>query len=95
VETIMLDTIASLKGTIKEDEVERVKNKLATSLTLQGENPGGRMRGLGTDWCYTQTYEPLDEKLSKIMAVTVADLEALLAAWPFHQPTLVRLGPKP
>jgi len=93
VEQILLATIASLRDSIDPGEVERVKNKLATQITLQGENPAGRMRGLGSDWCYLQTYEPLDEKLQKIMAVTPDDLTNLQTTYPFTTPTIVRLGP--
>jgi predicted Zn-dependent peptidase len=94
VEKILIDTIDRYAAKIDPDEIERAKNKLATQATLQGENPGGRMRGLGNQWTYLGEYTPLSVELERIMAVSVADIEKLLRDMPFAPKTIVRLGPK-
>jgi predicted Zn-dependent peptidase len=93
VETILTDTIEQFATAIDDDELERVKNKLATAVTLQSESPAGRMRGLGQQWTYLGQYTPLEEELARITAVTKADLIALCRDFPFTPRTTLRLGP--
>ncbi|MCC7191331.1 MAG: insulinase family protein [Phycisphaeraceae bacterium] len=94
VEKILLETIDNYVNSIDSAEIERAKNKLATQATLEGENPAGRMRGLGSQWTYLGEYLPLAEELQRIKAVSEADIKALIADWPFKPRTVVRLGPK-
>ena len=94
VEKILLQTIDSFAGSIREDEVERAKHKLATSAVVSGENPSGRMRALGGNWLYLKQYLTLDEELARLMAVTPADVQQVLKEHVFADRTLVRLGPK-
>ncbi|HEX7009257.1 MAG TPA: pitrilysin family protein [Phycisphaeraceae bacterium] len=94
VEAKLLETIDRLGEAIDPDEVERVKNKLATQVTLQGESPGGRMRELGTRWLYLDSYATLEEELEQVMAVTVDDLHQLIQTYPFQPRAIVRLGPR-
>lgn len=93
VESVLLKTLDGYAGNIDAEEIERAKNKLATSAILQEESPGGRMRGLGMQWMYLQEYIPLDEQLRRLMAVTVADVRELVEREPFKPRTIVRLGP--
>jgi hypothetical protein len=44
------------KHDLKDDEVERAKNKIASSLVLGGEIPSGRMRSIGGQWIYNKEY---------------------------------------
>lgn len=94
VEKILLKTIDSFAGSIREDEVERAKHKLATAAVVSGENPAGRMRALGGNWLYLQKYLTLDEELARLTAVTANDLSRVLKEHSFSDRTLVRLGPK-
>ena len=93
VEQKLAQTIDRFADDVQADEVERAKNKLATQATLQGENPGSRMRELGARWQYLGNYAPLTEELERIMAVTREDVRELAGAFPFHPRTTVRLGP--
>jgi len=95
VEARLLEVIDAVKdgGRFDGDEIERVKNKLATQATLQGERPGGRMRALGGQWLYLGEYLPLDEELARIRAVTADDLASLVRRMPMSPRTVVRLGP--
>lgn len=88
----VLDDVVSAKD-ISGGEVERAVNKLATQATLQGERPSGRMQALGVQWTYQGAYTPLDEELAKLMAVTAADVNALLEEMSLTPKTLLRLGP--
>ena len=94
VEKKLIETIESYPDTIEPSEIERAKNKVATSATLQGENPGGRMRGLGSQWAYLGEYRSLKEELERITAVTIDEVKAVLKEWAWEPRTIVRLKPE-
>ncbi len=94
VEQILLKTIDEYAGGIDPDEIERAKNKTATEATLQGESPGGRMRGLGGQWTYLGKYIPLADEIARVMRVSAEDVRALVTDLPFTPRTIVRLGPQ-
>ncbi len=77
----------------QSDEIERAKNKVATQVTVQGELPLGRMKGIGLQWCYLDRYMPLDEELSHLMEVTTEQIRDMLSEMPLYPRSLVRLGP--
>jgi predicted Zn-dependent peptidase len=93
VEELLVKTIDSAVDSLTDAEVERAKNKLATSATLQGESPRGRMTSIGSTWSYLGEYLPLDEELARVMAVTPDDIRKLVAESPFTPKTILRLGP--
>jgi len=86
----VLDTAAN---DLEEDELERVKNKLATTVTLQGEAPAGRMHAVGGQMMYLGQYESLQEQLERILSVTRDDLRALIEQYPLHQRAVTALTP--
>ncbi len=88
----VLDQVAA-KRDLRPDELERTVNKLATSATLQGERPAGRMHGLGTQWTYQGEYTPLDDELQRLRAVTVDDVASLLQDFSLAPRTVLRMGP--
>jgi predicted Zn-dependent peptidase len=88
----VLDAVANDKD-ITQDEVQRAVNKLATSATLQGERPAGRMQALGAQWAYEGTYRPLAEELDRLMQVTPEDVHHLLTDLPLTPRTILRLQP--
>ena len=92
-EGILLGTIDRFADSIDAEEIERSKNKLATSATVSGEAPSGRMRSLGGQWTYLNQYVPLNEEIERLMAVTVQDVRNLLGNAPFQPRTTMRLGP--
>ncbi len=94
VESKLLETLESVKAGVELDEIDRARNKLATSATVSGERPLGRMRSVGGQWTYLGEYLPLEEELSRLTAVTRDDLAALLQAHPFTPRTTVRLTPE-
>ena len=93
VEELLISTIDSAIDNLTDDEVERAKNKLATSATLQGESPRGRMTSIGSTWSYLGEHLPLEEELARVMAVTPEDIRRLFADGKFSPKTVLRLGP--
>ena len=77
VSDVIATQIDELLETVTEDDLDRIRSKIATSATLQGELPAGRMQRLGRQWTYTGEYLSLDEELDRINAVTLGDVVAV------------------
>ncbi len=82
-----------VKHDLTDDEVDRAKNKIATSIVLGGELPLGRINALGSQWLYNGDYRSLEQDLQTLLSITPDDLRALMADFPFAPTTLVTLGP--
>jgi len=93
VEKVTMDEIEKLADSITEDDVLRVRSKIATSVTLAGERPSGRMRRLGQLLTLTGDYRTLDEELARINAVTLDDLHRVAEQWPLRPRVIGRLRP--
>jgi predicted Zn-dependent peptidase len=90
---IALKELEKVKDDLKDDEVERAKNKIATSLIMSGEVPIGRMRSLGGQWIYNKEDRSLDQDMATLKAVTTASMKGLMRKYPFDPMTIVTLGP--
>ncbi len=90
---IALAELEKVKTDLKEDEVERAKNKIASSLILSGESPLGRMRGLGGQWIYNKEYRSLEQDMATLMSITTDSMRRLMEKYPFDPMTIVTLGP--
>lgn len=82
-----------VKEDLADDEIERAKNKIASSLVLSGEVPSGRMRSIGSQWIYNKEYRSLEKDMATLQAVNRASLLDLMRAYPFEPMTIVTLGP--
>ncbi len=91
--SVAMREVDALVESISEDDLERLRNKLATAVTLSGERPGDRMQRLGRTWTYLGRYTTLEEELDRINRVTLADLRATWAAFPLRPVTCGRLVP--
>ena len=90
---IALAELEKVKRDLNDDEIERAKNKIASSLVLQGEVPLGRMRSIGGQWLYNKEYRSLEQDTATLMKVDRNALNALLKDFPFDPMTLIGLGP--
>jgi predicted Zn-dependent peptidase len=90
---IALKELDKVKQDLNDDEVERAKNKIASSLVLSGEVPLGRMRSIGGQWIYNKEYRSLEQDMATLMAVTPESLKQLMRDFTFDPMTIVSLGP--
>ncbi len=90
---IALAEMERVKKDLAADEVERAKNKIASSLTLSGEVPLGRMRSIGNQWMYNRQYRSLEKDMATLMAVTPESIKQLMVDFSFDPMTVVSLGP--
>src|SRR3954469_6139861 len=91
--TIAQNELQKVKSDLNDNEVERAKNKIASSLVLQGEVPIGRMRSIGGQWIYNKQYRSLEKDMATLQAVSRQSLEELMKEFPFDPMTIVSLGP--
>ncbi|MFK7962091.1 MAG: M16 family metallopeptidase, partial [Phycisphaerales bacterium] len=94
VEETLQDQAAKLAESITEDDLVRVRSRIATAAALQGELPGGRMRRIGQRWTNLGSYRSLEEELEHIGAVTLDDLRATAAAFPLRGQVIGHLRPE-
>jgi predicted Zn-dependent peptidase len=85
--------VERLAATVTEDDLDKIRSRIATGVTVGAERPGGRMQRLGRQWVYLGAYTTLEEELARINAVTVADVKAVLEAFPPRPRTVGRLVP--
>ena len=83
----------ALRASLKESDLERLRTRLATSVTLAGERPGGRMQRLGRLWPYLGAYISLEQELDRINAVTLEDLHGACDAMMGSSAAVGRLMP--
>lgn len=86
--------IESLVDSVTDADLQRLRNKLATGVTIGGERPADRMQRLGRHWLYLGRYASLEEELERISAVTIKDLRETAAAYPIRPVTVGRLLPE-
>lgn len=90
---IALRELEKVKRDLTDAEVERAKNKIASSIVLSGEVPIGRMRSIGGQWIYNKEYRSLEQDMDTLMGVTPDSLRRLMNDFPFDPMTIVSLGP--
>jgi predicted Zn-dependent peptidase len=93
VERILHDEMRQLIDSLTPDDLERVRSKIATAITIHGELPRGRMKRLGRLWTYLREYHSLDDELRKLNAVTLDDLRDAWNAFPIQAIMTGRLRP--
>ncbi|MBX3364804.1 MAG: insulinase family protein [Phycisphaeraceae bacterium] len=86
--------VADLKDSLTEWDLERLRAKYATSLTVGSERPADRMQRLGRIWTSLHEYRTLESELERINAVTLDDLRTLLDAFPLSRRTVGILLPQ-
>ena len=90
---IAMKELAKVKDDVNDEEIERAKNKIASSLVLQGEVPLGRMRSIGGQWMYNREYRSLEQDMATLMSVSRDSLRQLMREFPFDPMSVVTLGP--
>lgn len=77
---------------VTEQELEASKNKIASTATLNGELPMGRLVPLGFNWVYRKEYRSLAQEIQAIRSVTQQDVMNVLEQYPLDRFTLQGLG---
>lgn len=68
---------------VSKDEWQRAQRKFATSLTLRGETPFGRLMSLGSSYLYNQKYQSVQDVVDAVFKATPEDAQRVLKTNPF------------
>jgi predicted Zn-dependent peptidase len=77
---------------IEQEELERCKAKLNSSLIIGGESTNERMMGLISSWQTRGRLETLEEIRERIESVSLEDLQALVNDFPLWPKQVVTAG---
>lgn len=78
---------------VQEKELQAAKNKVLSALAIKSEQPIGRLMGLGFNWIYRQEYRTLAQDIAAIRAVTLDDINHLIAEFTPGNFTSLAMGP--
>ena len=92
---VMVHEIATLSGTITEDELARVKARAKSSLVMQQESTAARAGAMARQWFHLGRVRTLAEDLQRLDELSVESIENWLAKNPLEDITTVFLGRDP
>jgi predicted Zn-dependent peptidase len=92
---VMMRELHRLKEGIDDDEIDRVKAGLKSSLIMQEESTGARAGAIATDWYYLKRVRSFDEIQAIIDGLNAKAILNYLERYPVRDVTLVTLGPAP
>ena len=92
---VMVHEIATLPGTITEDELARVKARAKSSLVMQQESTAARAGAMARQWFHLGRVRTLAEDLQRLDELSVDSIENWLAKNPLEDITTVFLGRDP
>ncbi len=81
------------KDGVKEDELQKAKNKVLSAITIKSEQPMGRLTNLGLNWVYSEKYRSVSDDVEAIKAVTVQEVNDLIKSYPLTKHTNFTIGP--
>jgi predicted Zn-dependent peptidase len=91
---IAMKELSKVVDTLTDDEIDRARNKLVSSITVGSEVPMGRMRAIGSEWVYNESYRSLQDELDVLASIDRRTLLNLLGECRFDQMTIVTLEPE-
>lgn len=91
---VIIDQFRKLKDGITEDELQRAKVGLKTSLIMQSESTASRCSGIASDYFMLSRIRQLDEIRNAIETLSVDSVLGTLAQHPFENFTAVTIGSK-
>jgi len=78
---------------ITAEELEQAKSKVASRVVLRSERPMGRLSSLGSNWLYRREYRTVEDDLTTLQSISVADLSELLKKFPLGAVSTAAVGP--
>ncbi len=90
---VMLAEFQKLSEGVHQDEIDRTKAGLKTSLIMQQESTSARAGAIARDWYYLNRVRSFDEIQAEIDGLTPQKVTDYVAAFPFRDPVIVTLGP--
>src|SRR5262249_56969881 len=92
---LLFQELTRLPKGVTEEEVQRVRVGLKTSLIMQQESTSARAGSLASDWYYLGRVRSFDEIQAAIEQLSPASITEHLQRHPPADFSVVTLGPKP
>ncbi|MCU0704371.1 MAG: insulinase family protein [Fimbriiglobus sp.] len=92
---VIVQVLRGLRDGVTDEELDRVKAGLKTSLIMQQESTSARAGAMAAEWFHLGRVRPLDEVQAAIDGTTPAKLMDFLDRYPAHGFTVVTLGAEP
>ncbi len=92
---LLIQELVRIQEGIEDEEVERLKAGLKSSLIMQQESTSARASSIASDWYYLGRVRSFDEIQSAVNALTPATIVDHVRRYPAADFTIVTLGPKP
>ena len=89
---VTLGELRRMSEGVTQDELDRARIKMLTSLIMQEESSRSRAAALARDWWILGRVRSLDEITDSINAVTPASIAAFYESCPVGEPSVVTLG---
>ena len=90
----LLHELRRMREGVSEDELARAKIGLKTGIVMSGESSSARAGTIARDWFIHGRLRTLDEIISRVNDVTLAELNGYLAAKPVTEVTTALVGPQ-
>ena len=92
---VIQDIFAEINKTgVSEAELETAKNKKLSAVTINCEQPMGRLVSLGFNWVYNHQYRSVQEDVDAIKSVKLEDISKLIEQLNPGKFTMLSLGTK-
>jgi predicted Zn-dependent peptidase len=92
---VTLEELQKLKDGIADDEIDRVKAGLKSSIIMQEESTAARAAAIASDWYFLGRVRSSDEIHAAIDGLTPRMVTDHLARCPIRDIKIVTVGPKP
>ena len=89
---VMLEEIKRIKGTVTEEELDRVKANLLSQLIISEESTSARATSNAGDWWVSKRVRSLDEVKEEILKVSASDIDEYCEQFPVDAATVLTLG---
>jgi predicted Zn-dependent peptidase len=91
---VIIGEFNRLADGVSEDEIQRAKVGLKSSLIMQSESSSARAGGIGMDYYLLGRVRPLEEVKARIDETSVASVLTFLRNNRFKEFTVVTIGPQ-
>lgn len=91
----LIEQLCHLEQGVQEEELDRLKVQIRSSLVMQQESSRSRAGSIAGDWFHLGRARTLSEVTQLINDLSTEKLNDYVAANPFRQFNLVTLGPEP
>lgn len=93
-ETLVTE-VERLGDDLTEEELQRAKTGILASHETRGDTTRARCSDLASDLFFFQKPVPIEEKIAKLEAVSIADIRGYLKKYPCDKCCVVTVGPRP